>query len=213
MWCQWIWGCSVMDLSLAGEEMVTQAAGWSPPHSDILTSDLLSGGNRIIPQPVCNGSAWSANGLPCLEINFKGKNHVFSQRTGGGTARFLFHSLSTGKFTVCYSCGKSHSSAIAEPFMQAVGSLFTSTVLLQRGSVMFWCRTTGGHRLAAVCSARANSGSCIQQKQSCMCRNDGQDDFKAEFLPPPSPGDVVMCCVWSFTPAGVLYVDLFYSSN
>lgn len=32
-----------MDLSLAGKEMVTQAAGWSPPHSDIPTSDLLSG--------------------------------------------------------------------------------------------------------------------------------------------------------------------------
>lgn len=45
------------DLSLAGEEMVTQAAGWSPPHSDIPTSVLLSAGSRTIPQPVCNGSS------------------------------------------------------------------------------------------------------------------------------------------------------------
>lgn len=125
---------------------------------------------------------------------FKGKNHIFSQTSGGERARFLLQNLSPGKFTVCYSCGWSHSSAIAEPFKQAVGSLFTSAVL-QRGSVMFWCRATGGPRLAAVRSARASTVSCMQQKQNCVDGYDGQDDFKAEFPLPLSPGAVVMCCV------------------
>lgn len=44
-----------MDLSLAGKEMVTQAAERRPPHSDIPTSDLLPGGNRTVPQPVYSG--------------------------------------------------------------------------------------------------------------------------------------------------------------
>lgn len=80
------------------------------------------------------------------------------------------------------------------------------------------------HKLASVCCGRANTVSCMQQTQSCMSGNDGQEDFNASYFPSHCTLHVfwgcggVLCLIrnWLCTPVWVLYIksmDLFYSSN